>query len=181
MLIRGFIYFICIESRLISNSVYPDYKEFALLPLFLPALHIPYSPDLLYVFHFRKEQDSKTQQPNRTKKNIIKQVKILHIQAWQGNSIRKGTQEQAKESEIQPFPLLGVSQKHEANSHNIYSETWCRPVQAWCLPLQSEWALLGWFCGSCGSCSPGIFSSPLTLWSSLPLFQRVPWAPREGS
>jgi hypothetical protein len=81
MLIRGFIYFICIESRLISNSVYPDYKESALLLLFLPALHIPYSPDLLYVFHFRKEQDSKTQQPNRTKKNIIKQVKSLHIQA----------------------------------------------------------------------------------------------------
>jgi hypothetical protein len=58
-----------------------------------------------------------------TKQDTIRQSKHLHIEAWQSNLIgRKESQEQAKESEIYPLLLLGVPQKHQANSHNIYAE-----------------------------------------------------------
>lgn len=58
-------------------------------------------------------------EPNRTKQNIIRQDKGVYIKAGQSNPIgRKESQEQAKESVIHLLALLGVQQKHQANSHN---------------------------------------------------------------
>jgi hypothetical protein len=68
----------------------------------------------------RKEQASKRQQP---KLDSTGKGKSPNIEAEQGNIIGgKGFQEQAKESETHLLILLGVPQKQQANSHNIYGE-----------------------------------------------------------
>jgi hypothetical protein len=41
---------------------------------------------------------------------------------WGNPAGGKGPQEQARESETPPLPLLGVSQEHQANKHNRYAE-----------------------------------------------------------
>lgn len=64
----------------------------------------------------------------------------------------KESQEQAKQSEVQPLSLLGIPQNHQANSHKIHrgpgTDPW-RPHECpfhLCKPM---WALLNWFGGSC--------------------------------
>lgn len=52
----------------------------------------------------------------------MKQGESLHIKAGQDNSERKDFQEQAKESEIYPFSLLGLSDEHQGKSRNIHLE-----------------------------------------------------------
>lgn len=58
-----------------------------------------------------------------TKHDITRYNKIRHKLSCQGWTMqlhrRTGSQEQVKESETPPLPLLGVPWKHQANSHNI--------------------------------------------------------------
>lgn len=49
--------------------------------------------------------------------------KNYYIEVQHGNPVGgKWSQEQVKESETTPCPLLGVSQTHQANNLNIYVE-----------------------------------------------------------
>ena len=85
-------------------------------PLNAPLLPTP-------LFLFRKWQDSQGYQPNMSYQVAIRLGTSPHIKAGQGNPVGgKGSQEQAKESETPPLPLLGVPQEHQATQHNIYAE-----------------------------------------------------------
>lgn len=107
------------------------------LPPLLPDPHLPFTLDSCLP-HFRKEQASRRQQSNRTKRVTVRQGKSS-CWAGEGNLIgRKESQEQAKKSEIRLLPLLGISQKHQAISHNVYTENL---VQTHAGPIrQSLWA-----------------------------------------
>lgn len=65
--------------------------------------------------------------PKWTKQDTIRQGKRPHTKAGQGN-LEGGneSQEQEKESEMHLFPLLGLPQKHQDNSHNLHARTCCR-------------------------------------------------------
>lgn len=111
----SFAYYCFFESRFFSHIIQFQ-AQFPLPPL-LPTPSPFFSPsDPLYLgFFCRKEPDSKTQQPNTAAQDAIRQGKIPHVQAGQGDPAGgKESQEQARESET--LPQLGVPQKHQANS-----------------------------------------------------------------
>jgi hypothetical protein len=57
------------------------------------------------------------------KQDTTDKVESLHIKAGKGNPRGgKESQEQAKELKIYPLPLLGITHKHQANSHNLEAE-----------------------------------------------------------
>lgn len=58
-----------------------------------------------------------------TQQHAVRRGTNPHIKAELSNPVRvKGSQEQAKESGTLLFPLSGVPQKHQANSHSMYAE-----------------------------------------------------------
>lgn len=68
---------------------------------------------------FGKEQASKRQQPNRIKDDTIRQSKHPHTEAVQGKPIGGQGQEKVKDA---PIPTVRGLQKHQANSHNVYTK-----------------------------------------------------------
>lgn len=84
-------------------------KQMLQFPSFTPPIPLsprPTSPPP----PFRKGQASKTQQPNTTKQDIIRQGKNPWRQDKQPNM--RSLQGRAKESETHPLPLSGEPQRH---------------------------------------------------------------------
>lgn len=92
---------------------------------------------------FRKEQSSKTQESTRTKQDTIRQSESPHKKTGQGKPKQsKESQKKAKVSEVHSLPLVGVPQKHQTKSYNMYGRPVTdphRPTQAKCLLFQSLW------------------------------------------
>lgn len=112
-----------IDSSLIQyilTTVSPTYTLLA-----TPTISYPLLPKIQPHPHFlfRKEQISKREQSNITTQDRKRQGESLHIEVEQGNVIGgKVSHDQAKESGLHLLPLLGVPQKHQANSYNILAE-----------------------------------------------------------
>lgn len=64
---------------------------------------------------------------NTTKQNTIRQSKIPHTEAGQGNPT--GGEEQASRSEIHLLPQLGSHKSANLTVITCMQRTWCRPMQ----------------------------------------------------
>lgn len=83
----------------------------------------PYPLDPLPCLCFNWERNRPPRDNNQTQEicNKIRQKPKYGV--WIGITVGgKESQVQAKESETHPLPLLGIPHKHQANSHNIYTE-----------------------------------------------------------
>ena len=136
-----FYLFFAEKYILLSYNIYRP--QFPLTPLLQDSSPYPSFPDLLFLcFHSeKKKQASNRKQPNIAKQDTIRQGKSLYIKVGWGNPTGgKMSQELAECSEIHQLRLLADISYTQANSHNIYTEDLCRPMQASCLQLQSLWA-----------------------------------------
>lgn len=113
----------------------------------------------------------------------MRESKNPHVRTGQGNPDGgKEPQEQTKESEIHLLPLLGVSQKHKTNSHNIHEGDVL--LKAHVDPMLSASVFLT-------PCEPSLvdtvdhvllFSTPSDFYNlSFPSFHRVPQSPGGGT
>lgn len=76
------VFFLLIENRVFSHTVYSDQS--------FPSSTPSFSSDPLPLhFFFRKEQSSTTRQPNRTKQNTVRPRKSPHIKDEQDNPLRE--------------------------------------------------------------------------------------------
>lgn len=100
------------------HIIHPKYNCSSLhFSYLLPHLPSPLDSFPLYFLIERADLLEITVKQNK----ILWQSKSPHIVTIQSNQTeRKMSQEQTKESEIRVFPLLGVTEKHQANSHNIH-------------------------------------------------------------
>lgn len=94
------------------------------------------------------------------------------MEAEQGYQVGgKECQEQPRDFETLPLPLLRVPQNTKLNNHIIYERTWLRPTQPFWLLLQSLWAQHIWFCGPC---SHGVIGPSGSYNSSFPSSEGFP-------
>lgn len=128
-------------KNIFSHTIYTDHSfpslhSFKILPPTLLSQIYSFSVSIQ-----KKKQASNRKQPNIAKQDTIRQGKSLYIKVGWGNPTGgKMSQELAECSEIHQLRLLADISYTQANSHNIYTEDLCRPMQASCLQLQSLWA-----------------------------------------
>lgn len=115
----------------LKDSFFFNLKQSKPLPLTNFLTFLEYSSFLLPVSNLFSPPDPLLHFPSdllgiSTKHGITRYIKTKHILSCQGWASQPGVggkgSPRAVESEIPPLPLLGVSQKHNANNHNKYAE-----------------------------------------------------------
>lgn len=106
---------------------------------FLPLLSFSPTSPLLQIHYFISLQKRANLLGIATKHGISI---YPHVKAGQGNLVGGKGSPRAEESEIPPFPLLGVSQKHHANNYTKYAEDLSTGPYNLCDCCFSFWALI---------------------------------------
>lgn len=109
------------ENRLFSHRIHLN--QFLLPPILLTSSLQSYPRSTPFLFPLKKRAYIYNTTAKRLKQDTISQGRLPYIKDTQDNVIGAlEFQEQTKKSDIYWFPLSGVSQKSQVNSHNIYAE-----------------------------------------------------------
>ena len=157
------IFFLFFYIKIIFKLVFPFIFSSFPLPSFLSSwINSP--------LHFTSEKS----RPSRDNNQIWQNKVHLDTKVGLSHPTGKESQEQAKESETHPLPQLGVIQKQQTNSHNMYAEVLVQThaSPSLCEPIR---ALLTWFSRLC---PPGVLHSFWLLQSFHPFLLGIPWTPR---